>query len=88
MGERVTALATQEGWHGEGYAARIHYDGGSDRYSIEYYEPADCVVYWTVIEDGSAVPVARASVPDPLRTRVRRDLEEAGIDPGVESREL
>ncbi|WP_369335347.1 hypothetical protein [Halostella sp. PRR32] len=39
--------------------------------------------------DGStAVPVARESVPSPLRDRIRQDLVEAGIDPEVESRTL
>lgn len=88
MGERATALAAQEGWRGEGYAARIHYDGASDRYSIEYYEPTGVVVYWRVIEEGAAVPVARDSIPDVLRDRVRQDLAEAGIDPDIEGREL
>jgi hypothetical protein len=88
MGERVTALAAQEGWHGEGYAARIHYEGASDRYSVEYYEPTDRVLYWAVGEDETAVPVDRESVPDPLRRRIRRDLAEAGVDSDVETEKL
>ena len=89
MDERVEALAEQEGWQAEGFAARVHYQGGDDYYSIEYYAPSDCVVYWKVKGDGqTAVPVGRSTVPDPLRERIRIDLEEAGIDPEVESRSL
>jgi hypothetical protein len=81
----VTALAAQEGWQAEGYAARVHYRGADDHYSVEYYEPSGCVLYWKVRGDGEiAVPVGRETVPDPLRERVRLDLREAGIDPEVE----
>ena len=84
MGELTTALSKQEGWHSEGYAARVHYEGAADRYSVEYYEPTERVVYWRVRGDGEAVPVERASVPDPLRERIRTDLSAAGIDPDAE----
>jgi hypothetical protein len=89
MDERVEALAEQEGWQAEGFAARVHYQGGGDYYSIEYYAPSECVIYWKVKGDGeTAVPVGRSTVPDPLRERIRIDLEAAGIDPEVESRSL
>ncbi|PSQ20092.1 hypothetical protein BRD00_00105 [Halobacteriales archaeon QS_8_69_26] len=89
MGEKVAALADQDGWRGEEYAARVHYEGADDYYSIEYYEPSDCVLYWKVKGDGeTAVPVGRETVPEPLRERIRLDLEEAGVDPAVESRSL
>jgi hypothetical protein len=81
------ALAALDGWQAEGFAARVHYRGADDHYSIEYYEPSDCVLYWKVKGDGeTAVPVSRERVPDPLRTRIRQDLAEAGVDPDVESR--
>jgi len=90
MDERIEGLGSQEGWQTEGYAARIHYRGANDHYSVEYYAPSDCVVYWKVKdEDASvAVPVGRSTVPAPLRQRIRRDLEAAGVDPAVERREL
>lgn len=89
MGEQTDALTAAEGWQAEGYAARVHYEGATDHYSIEFYEPSECVIYWKVKGDGrTAVPVARETVPDPLRQRIRQDLEAAGIDPAVESREL
>ena len=85
----LESLAEQEGWQAEGFAARVHYQGEGDRYSVEYYAPSECVLYWRVKGDGeTAVPVARASVPDPLRLRIREDLEAAGIDPAVESRSV
>lgn len=85
----VASLGEQEGWHAEGYAARAHYAGAGDRYSVEFYAPSGCVLYWKVKGDGeTAVPVGRATVPDPLRTRVREDLAAAGVDPDVERREL
>jgi len=78
-------LEEREGWRVEEFAARVHYQGEGDRYSVEYYDPSDCVLYWRVKGDGeTAVPVDRATVPGPLRERIRQDLEEAGIDPGVE----
>jgi hypothetical protein len=87
--DRVASLSEREGWRAEGFAARVHYRGGSDDYAVEYYEPSDCVLYWKVKGDGeTAVPVGRATVPDPLRERVRADLDAAGIDPGVEERTL
>jgi len=89
MDERVEALAEQEGWQAEGFAARVHYQGGGDYYSIEYYAPSDCLIYWKVKGDGeTAVPVGRDTVPDPLRERIRIDLEAADIDTEVESRSL
>ena len=87
MSDEVESLATREGWRSEGVAARVHYRGGTDSYSIEYYAPSDCVLYWAV-DDEMAVPVGRESVPDPLRERVRADLEAAGIDPAVERRSV
>lgn len=85
--ETVEALAAQEGWRAEGYAARVHYRGADDHYSIEYYAPSDCVLYWKVKGDGEvAVPVGRGTVPEPLRKRVRQDLRAADIDPAVEGR--
>ena len=89
MGEQTTALSTREGWRSEGYAARVHYEGGADSYSVEYYEPTERVVYWRVEGDGDrAVPVGRDTVPDPLRARIREDLEAAGVDPEAERRPL
>ena len=89
MTDAVAALADRDGWRAEGFAARVHYEGAGDRYSIEFYEPSECVVYWKVKGDGDvAVPVGRNTVPDPLRARIREDLAEAGIDPEVEQREL
>ncbi|WP_144800075.1 DUF7538 family protein [Halorubrum depositum] len=41
--------------------------------------------------DGSAataVPVPRERIPDPLRRRIREDLDAAGVDPSVERREV
>jgi len=85
----LEALGEQEGWHVEDRAARVHYQGGSDRYSIEYYEPSECVIYWKVDPDGNlAVPVGRNTVPTPLRDRVRQDLATADLDPAIERREL
>ncbi|WP_132058061.1 DUF7538 family protein [Halorussus amylolyticus] len=89
MDEHVEALAEQDGWQAEGFAARIHYQGGGDHYSIEYYAPSECVVYWKVKGDGEvAVPVGRNTVPDPLRDRIRQDLAAAEVDPEIESRTL
>ncbi|MEF8808049.1 DUF7538 family protein [Natronomonas sp.] len=88
MGEKTTALSKREGWRSEGYAARVHYEGATEQYSIEYYEPTDRVIYWRVRGDGEAVPVGRDMVPDPLRKRIRADLSEVGIDPEVEGETL
>ena len=89
MGDQVEALAELEGWRAEAYAARVHYRGATDVYSIEYYEPSACVLYWKVKGDGeTAVPVGRGTVPDPLRAKICQDLAEAGIDPTVEERRL
>jgi hypothetical protein len=87
--EAVAALADCEGWQAEGYAARVHYQGERDRYSVEFYAPSECVLYWKVRGDGEvAVPVGRETVPTPLRQRIRRDLAEANLDPDIEARQL
>jgi len=95
MDSRLDALGDLDGWHVDGAGARVHYRGETDRYSIEYYAPSDCIVYWKVppadaADSGreTAVPVGRSTVPAPLRERVRQDLADAGIDPAVERREL
>lgn len=88
---RLDELAEQDGWHVEGGAARVHYSGATDRYSIEYYDPSECVLYWKVppADAGeTAVPVGRATVPTPLRERIREDLAAADIDPDIERRSL
>jgi len=87
----LSALGEREGWRVEGNAARVHYSGATDRYSIEFYEPSRCTLYWKVPpegSDGTAVPVGRSTVPTPLRERIRADLAAAGIDPDVERRTL
>jgi hypothetical protein len=104
MHDSIAALVRQEGWRAEGAAARVHYDGGGDRFAVEFYADVDRVLYWTVPASGpgvdgatdadsdgstaTAAPVARADVPDPLRRRIREDLAAADIDPAVERREL
>ena len=89
MPGNVDSLGEQDGWQAEEYAARVHYSGAGERYSVEFYAPSECVVYWKVKGDGeTAVPVGRGTVPDPLRKRVREDLAAAGVDPDVERREL
>jgi len=89
MDEQVAALVEQDGWQAQQYAARVHYRGADDAYSIEYYAPSECVLYWKVKEDGeTAVPVGRETVPTPLRERIRGDLTDADIDPEIERREL
>ncbi|WP_436909288.1 DUF7538 family protein [Halosimplex marinum] len=90
-GDPLAGLAEREGWHVEGAAARVHYEGEGDRYGIEFYAPSDCVLYWKVppAEGGeTAVPVSRENVPPPLRERIRMDLDAAGIDPEIERRSL
>jgi len=87
----LDGLAAQEGWHVEAGAARVHYSGATDRYSIEYYEPSGCVLYWKVPPEDAgetAVPVGRGTVPTPLRERIREDLATAGIDPDTERQQL
>ncbi|WP_246391873.1 DUF7538 family protein [Halosimplex pelagicum] len=87
----LARLADREGWRVEGSAARVHYEGEGDRYSVEFYAPSDCVVYWKVPpETGgeTAVPVSRETVPTPLRERIRMDLDAAGVDPEIERRSL
>lgn len=82
----LVELGELEGWREEGFAARIHYEGEGDRFSVEYYDPSDAVLYWRVEGDGeTAVPVRRETVPGPLRDRIRHDLSSAGIDPAVEA---
>lgn len=84
-------LTARDGWQREGQAARVHYRGATDRYSVEYYAPSQCVLYWKVPgdEEGkTAVPVGRETVPTPLRDRIREDLAASGIDPTVERRDL
>jgi hypothetical protein len=89
MSDPISALAAQKGWRAEEFAARVHYEGARDHYSIEYYAPSECVLYWKVKGDGeTAVPVARESVPTPLRDRIRQDLAEADIDPEIEDQTL
>jgi hypothetical protein len=89
MSDAVDTLGDLEGWTAEGFAARAHYEGAGERYSVEYYAPSDCVLYWKVKGDGeTAVPVGRDTVPDPLRARIRRDLDAAGVDSSVEERSL
>jgi hypothetical protein len=87
----LDALGAREGWQTEGTAARVHYEGATDRYSIEYYAASACVLYWKVPGDGegdTAVPVGRETVPTPLRERIREDLQAGGVDPAVERRTL
>lgn len=85
MDDDIAALVRQEGWRAEGAAARVHYGGDGDRYSVEYYADSERVLYWHVPDDGgTAAPVPRTQVPDPLRERIRFDLDEAGVDPDVE----
>jgi len=106
--DSIAALVGQEGWRAEGDAARVHYDGGGDRFAVEFYADAERVLYWTVPTAGpdadldsdatdsdatdsdagtsTAAPVPRERVPDPLRRRIREDLDAAGVDPDVERR--
>ncbi|ACM55683.1 hypothetical protein Hlac_0077 [Halorubrum lacusprofundi ATCC 49239] len=92
--DSIAALVEQEGWRAEGDAARVHYDGGGDRFAVEFYANAERVLYWTVPSAESdataatAAPVPREQVPDPLRRRIREDLDAAGVDPDVERREV
>ena len=81
----LSDLEAREGWRVHDVAARVHYRGDGDRFSVEYYDESECVVYWRVLAGrDTAVPVPRDDVPAPLRIRVRDDLEAAGIDPAVE----
>ena len=85
----IAALDAQDGWQAQGFAARVHYRGADDHYSVEDYHPSACVLYWKVKGDGeTAVPVGRETVPEPLRERIRLDLAAAGVDPDIESRTL
>ena len=91
MDDSIAALVTLDGWHAEGSAARVHYEGADDRFAVEYYAETDAVLYWSV-PDGddrsTASPVERANVPGPLRKRIRRDLSVADVDPEIEQREI
>jgi len=51
--DSIAALVGQEGWRAEGNAARVHYDGGGDRFAVEFYAGAERVLYWTVPAAGS-----------------------------------
>lgn len=101
MHDSIAALVKREGWHAEGDAARVHYDGGGDRFAVEFYATPGLVLYWTVpsadagagsteskSDRVSAAPVPRETVPDPLRRRIREDLDAADVDPAVERREV
>ncbi|WP_049906675.1 DUF7538 family protein [Halorubrum aidingense] len=103
MHDSIAALVRQEGWRAEGDAARVHYDGGGDRFAVEFYAGPGLVLYWTVPETpgstspssaddtpeaGTAAPVPRRTVPDPLRRRIREDLAAADVDASVERREI
>ena len=89
MGKQVDALAEQDGWQADEYAARVHYEGAGEYYSVEFYEPSECLLYWKVKGDGeTAVPVGRNTVPDPLRSRICQDLAAADIDPKLETQQL
>lgn len=84
----LEGLAERDGWRVENGAARVHYSGAGDRYSIEYYPAGECTLYWSVPDSTepvqTAVPVDRRNVPEPLRERIREDLSAAGIDPAVD----
>lgn len=85
----IDDLAEREGWRVEEVAARVHYRGDGDRFSVEYYAPSERVLYWRVNADGdTAVPVDREGVPEPLRTRIREDLAAADLDPAAEERSV
>jgi hypothetical protein len=90
--ESLAELDQREGWRVEGRAARVHYKGATDRYSIEFYAPSECLIYWKVPPAESthetAVPVGRDTVPTPLRERIREDLAAAGLDPDLERQSL
>lgn len=91
MHESIAELVKLDGWRAEGSAARVHYEGGTDRFAVEYYAASGVVLYWSVpdeAESSPATPVARARVPDPLRERIRRDLAAADVDPDVERRSI
>lgn len=81
----LSDLGGLEGWRVEGIAARVHYRGADDRFSVEYYDDTECVVYWQVHEDEDvASPIDREWVPSPLRAKIREDLAAADIEPDVE----
>jgi len=114
--DSIAALVGREGWRAEGDAARVHYDGGGDRFAVEFYAAPGRVLYWTVPAGdpsataggdgdaaargdpsatadadgnetpGTAAPVPREEIPDPLRRRIREDLDAAGVDPAAERR--
>lgn len=81
----LSDLGGLEGWRVEGPAARVHYRGADDRFSVEYYADPECLVYWQVHEDEDvASPIDRERVPAPLRAKIREDLAAADIEPDVE----
>jgi len=91
----LSDLGALDGWQVGTVAARVHYRGDGVGFSVEYYAAADpaaddeAVLYWRVVGDQeTAVPVPRRAVPEPLRERVRQDLNAAGIDPRVEERSV
>lgn len=87
MDDAIAELVQRDGWHAEGDAARVHYGGDGKQFAVEYYAASERILYWRVPEDGTqATPVARDDVPEPLRTRIRRDLDAAGVDPEIEAR--
>ena len=91
MDDSIAALVTLDGWHAEGSAARVHYEGAGDRFAVEYYAETDAVLYWSVPDDDgttTAAPVERTNVPGPLRERIRRDLSAADVDPETERRSI
>lgn len=91
MHNAIAELVKLDGWHAEGAAARVHYEGAEDRFAVEYYADSETVLYWSVPDESGtspASPIARANVPSPLRERIRRDLAAADVDPTVERREV
>ncbi len=91
MHDSIAELVKLDGWRAEGAAARVHYEGAADRFAVEYYADSDAVLYWSVPDEAGsspATPVARGTVPGPLRKRIRRDLAAADVDPDVERRSI
>ncbi|MFC7186449.1 DUF7538 family protein [Halorubrum yunnanense] len=65
MYDSIAALVEQEGWRAEGDAARVHYDGGGDRFAVEFYADAERVLYWTVPAPAGSDPSAAADGSTP-----------------------
>jgi len=61
MYDSIAALVRQEGWRAEGDAARVHYDGGDDRFAVEFYADPGLVLYWTVPAGDGADPADASS---------------------------